>query len=116
MDILQTLIGALAPHLAELLTGGIFALAAWAVALLRAKVGVDLTARLKEIEARDRGALKEAIETGVRVALARGVTGPDMLDRVGSYVRQSVPDALDRLKPGDGVLSTLIDAQIARIR
>lgn len=69
---------------------------------IKTKTGLD-------VEKQDREALHSAIMTGVRVALSEG---PNVaLDRVKEvavhHAKTSVPDAIARLIPGEGVLERL---------
>lgn len=64
-----------------------------------------------QIEAQHRAALHEAIKSGVESALAHGTSvGLGTLKaHVVQHLRESVPDALKALTPGDGVLDRLVE-------
>ena len=77
----------------------------WAAAAAKRKFGID-------IDARHRESLHSALMTGARLAAARQMTGKAAVGLILDYVRQSVPDALDRLMPGQGVLADLAEAKL----
>lgn len=63
------------------------------------------------IEASHREALHQAIRSGVESAVKHGAgEGLETLKvHVVQHVRESVPDALRQLRPGDGVINRLIE-------
>lgn len=68
-----------------------------------------------QIEAQHRDALHRAIQSAVESAVHHG--GREALTTIKAHVvqhlRESVPDALKALTPGDGVLDRLIDRYVA---
>lgn len=64
-----------------------------------------------QIEARHREALHEAIRSGVESAVLHGpnVAIGTLKAHVVQHLRESVPDAMKALAPGDGVLDRLIE-------
>lgn len=64
-----------------------------------------------QIEARHREALHEAIKSGVASAIFHGpdVALGTLKTHVVQHVRESVPDALKALTPGDGTLDRLVE-------
>uniref|UniRef100_UPI0035B23C7B hypothetical protein n=1 Tax=Paenirhodobacter enshiensis TaxID=1105367 RepID=UPI0035B23C7B len=108
LDIINTI---LAPYLPDLIGAAVTALIGYAVALVRAKFGI-------EIEARNREALHSALTTGALLGLAKlGVTASK--DEVAAtsvaYVKASVPGALAKLAPSEGVLSALALSKVEQV-
>ena len=102
------LMEALAPHLVDASMAVVSLATGYVVILIRRYTGI-------QIEERHRQALHSAIRTAVVAMTERGLTGEDLVKAVKDYVRQSVPDALAWLVPGDGVLSTLIKAKVREL-
>lgn len=65
-----------------------------------------------EIEARHREALHSALMSGIRAALAQGLTGGDAVSAAVGYAVQSVPDAIVKLDPAADVLMSLARAKL----
>lgn len=67
------------------------------------------------IEAKHREALHEAIQTAVESALRNGPAEAfgTLRAQVIAHLKESVPDALKALTPGDGVLDRLIERYAA---
>jgi hypothetical protein len=105
---LMEIIEALAPHLIEALMALITLATGYGVVQFKRWTGI-------QIEERHRQALHSAIRTGVVALAERGLTGDELIKGVKDYIRQSVPDALASLVPGDGVLSTLIKAKVREL-
>ncbi|WP_374290232.1 hypothetical protein [Paenirhodobacter enshiensis] len=108
LDIINATI---APFLPDLIGAAVTALIGYAVALVRAKFGI-------EIEARNREALHSALTTGALLGLAKlGVTASK--DEVAAasvaYVKSSVPGALARLAPSDEVLTNLALSKVQQV-
>ena len=72
---------------------------------ISAKSGID-------IEAGDRSALHSALLTGARLALTRQLTGQAAIALILQYASKSVPDALSRLKPNQGILRDLAESKL----
>lgn len=102
---LQEISEALAPYLIEAMMSLVALATGYAAVLLRRWTGI-------QIEERHRAALHSAIRTGVLAALDKGISGETLVGVVRDYIAVSVPDALRRLAPGDGVLATLIRAKV----
>lgn len=105
---LTEILEALAPHLLEAFMALVTLATGYAVHLFRRWTGI-------QIEERHRQALHSAIRTAVVALTERGLTGEDLVKGVKDYLRQSVPDALAWLVPGDSVLSTLIRSKIREL-
>lgn len=67
-----------------------------------------------EIEARHREALHSALMSGIRAALARGLTGSSAVAAAIEHATKSVPDAISALKPGKGVLTSIAEGKLER--
>ena len=65
-----------------------------------------------EIEARHREALHSAIMTGIKSAVAAGFGKDKAMEVAVGYARQSVPDAMRRLKPVPEVLMDIAHAKL----
>ncbi|QFQ88252.1 hypothetical protein F8A10_12100 [Paracoccus kondratievae] len=76
-----------------------------AAAVARSRWGI-------EIEARHREALHSAIMSGVRSALARGLSGDAAVRAAISHASNSVPDAITALNPASGVLRSIAEAKL----
>jgi hypothetical protein len=105
---MQTILNFLLPHMLELLALILTGVIGWAAAAARAKWGID-------IEARHREALHSALMTGARMALQRGLSGPEAVTLATGYAESSVPDAIARLRPSESVLTNLARAKIAEV-
>ena len=68
-----------------------------------------------EIERAHREALHSALMTGARMALQRGLSGPDAVTLATGYAESSVPDAIARLRPSESVLTNLARAKLAEV-
>ena len=77
----------------------------WAAAKAKAKFGID-------IEARHRDALHSAIMTGVRLALANGMSKEAVVTAALDHARLSVPDAINALGAGKTVLINIAEAKM----
>ena len=91
------ILGILAPILTALI--------GWAAAAINRKTGID-------IEEKHRLALHSAIMTGVRLALAKGMTGPSVVTAALDHARLSVPDAINALGAGKTVLINIAEAKM----
>lgn len=108
LDIINTI---LAPYLPDLIGAAVTALIGYAVALVRAKFGI-------EIEARNREALHSALTTGALLGLAKlGITASKEEIAAASveYAKASVPGALARLAPSDEVLANLALSKVQQV-
>jgi len=78
--------------------------AAWAAATFKKKTGI-------EIDEKHLRAFHEAIKTGVESAMRHDVNASVSTVRahVVQHLKESVPEALTRLTPGDGVIDRLIE-------
>ncbi|MDD9740897.1 hypothetical protein PVW47_14045 [Marinovum sp. SP66] len=95
------------PQILEILGMIITVLIGLAAAQFRRWTGI-------EIEARHREALHSAIITGVKRAMRHG---PDRAvqewrDAAVTYAKASVPDAIRKLVPGDGILDSLAERYV----
>lgn len=91
----------LMPVIAAVLTLIVGYAATW----ISAKSGID-------VEAGDRNALHSALLTGARLALTRQLTGQAAIALILQYASKSVPDALQRLKPNQGILRDLAESKL----
>ena len=108
LDILNTLI---APYVADIAGAVATALIGYLVALVKARFGI-------EIEARHREALHSAMTTGMLLALSRlgvGASKTALTTAAVEYAKASVPDALKKLAPSDGVLADLAVSKLQSI-
>lgn len=96
----------MAPSLMELIGIALTGLLAWVARAMQRRWGI-------EIEARHREALHWALFTGIRTALARGLPEAQAVDLAIGYARESVPDALQALRPTEPVLTNLARAKLA---
>lgn len=106
MDLIKALLGNAELQTAILSLFGLF------LTYVIARVAAAFTALTGiQIEARQREALHEAIQSGVASAYKFGpdVAMATVKAHVIQYLRESVPGALKALTPGDGVLDTLIE-------
>lgn len=104
----QEIMEALAPHLIEAFMALVTLATGYVVVLVKRYTGI-------QIEERHRQALHSAIHTGVLALADKGLSGEQLIEGVKDYIRQSVPDALAYLIPGEGVLATLIRAKIKQL-
>lgn len=108
LDIINTII---APYLPDLIGAAVTALIGYAVALIKAKFGI-------EIEARNREALHSALTTGALLGLAKlGVTASkdELAAASVEYAKTSVPGALARLAPSNEVLTSLALSKVQKV-
>ena len=105
-DILQQLQPALISGLSLLLT----VLIGGAAQVAKQRFGL-------EIEARHREALHSALMSGARAAIADGPgAGKDVLvEQAVTYARESVPDAIARLRPSEAVLRRLVKGKLKEL-
>lgn len=84
---------------------------------IKAKTGL-------EIEAYHRDALHRALTTGARAALSKidgtwdlnaSAIRKEIHDQVKAYIQKSVPDAISKLNPTDGVKDDLVNAAIEKV-
>ncbi|RWR26808.1 hypothetical protein D2T29_19720 [Sinirhodobacter populi] len=68
-----------------------------------------------EIEAKHREALHSAIMSGIRSAVARGLTGPAAIDAAIQHATASVPDAIAALNPASQVLINIASAKLKEV-
>lgn len=70
-----------------------------------------------EIEARHREALHSALMSGVRAAIedGPGAAKDVLVEKAVTYARDSVPDAITRLRPSEAVLRRLVFAKLKEI-
>lgn len=103
---MEEIFEAIAPHLLELFMALVTLATGYATLKLRQLTGVELDAKHRE-------SLHSAIRTGVTVMLERGASGEVLKEGVKQYVKDSVPDAIKALLPGESVLENLIAAKAA---
>lgn len=77
----------------------------WVSVRVAKKTGLD-------IQAKHREALHSALMTAARLALAKQLTAVAAVELIMGYVRQSVPDALGKLKPSEDVLKSLATSKL----
>lgn len=65
-----------------------------------------------EIEAKHRDALQMAVMSGIRAAVSRGLTGRAAIEAALKHAATSVPDAIEILKPAEGVLASIAEAKL----
>lgn len=85
------------------------------IALMAWLARVSLYAKAKwgiEIEAKHREALHSAIMSGIRAALAKGLTGSEAVDAAVAHATASVPDAITALNPATQVLINIATAKL----
>ncbi|KUP91808.1 hypothetical protein [Tritonibacter horizontis] len=105
-DILQELTPVLLSGLSLLLS----ALIATAAQTAKQRWGLD-------IEARHREALHAALISGVKAAIERGPeeAAEVLIREAVDHAKASVPDAIQRLAPGEHVLDTLARSKLAGV-
>ena len=91
------ILGILAPILTALI--------GWAAAAINRKAGL-------EIDAKHREALQSALLNGARLAMSKQLTRQAAVDLVLSYVKDSVPGALEHFTPSAKVLTDLAEAKL----
>lgn len=101
------LLTALTPSLLDLAGVALTALIGLATVRFQRWTGI-------QIEARHREALHSAIMTAARVAVARKLAPDAATQFVSSYVRNSVPDALQQLAPPADTLDVLVRSRLAQ--
>lgn len=104
----QEVLEAILPHLIEAFMALVTLATGYVVVLFKRWTGI-------QIEERRRQALHSAIRTGVLALMDRGLYGEQLIEGVKDYIRQSVPDTLAALVPGESVLATLIKSKIREI-
>ena len=102
---LNTVIAAIAPQLLTAIGALLTVLIGWAADTARRRWGI-------QIEQAHREALHSAIMTGVKLALQRGMSGPQAAELAVGYARASVPDAIAALGARDDVLANLARAKM----
>ena len=105
---LNTVIAAIAPQLLTAIGALLTVLIGWAADTARRRWGI-------QIEQAHREALHSAIMTGVKLALQRGMSGPQAAELAVGYARASVPDAIAALGARDDVLANLARAKIGDV-
>lgn len=105
---LQAIYSAILPSLLEIIAVVLGALLIRATETARTRWGI-------EIEARHREALHSAMMSGIRAALARGLSGEAAISAAISYAGQSVPDALAKLSPTGEVLQSIAEAKLREV-
>jgi len=106
---MTTIIAAVAPQLLTAVGALLAVLIGWAADTARRRWGI-------QIEQAHREALHSAIMTGVKLALQRGMSGPQAAELAVGYARASVPDAIAALGARDDVLANLARAKIGDVR
>ncbi|RAZ82102.1 hypothetical protein [Cereibacter johrii] len=101
------LLTALTPSLLDLAGVALTALIGLATVRFQRWTGI-------QIEARHREALHSAIMTAAQVAVARKLAPDAATEFVSSYVRNSVPDALQQLAPPADTFDALIRSKLVR--
>lgn len=101
---LEELKEALTPHLIEAFMSLVMLMLGYATVLIKKWTGI-------QIEDKHRIALHSAIRTGVLLAAEKGLDRDALVQVAKDYAKQSVPDAIRYLVPGDGVLESLIIAK-----
>lgn len=113
-------VDAVMPYLIDLGLTAMFVLAAWVATALKKKLGVDIEAGLRTIEANHRDALHSALASAVAALVAKAPpdslsfdAGSRELADVLRYVRDSVPEALAHFQPSDALLAKLARAKLS---
>ncbi|GGW23921.1 hypothetical protein GCM10011452_09090 [Gemmobacter lanyuensis] len=106
---LNTVIAAIAPQLLTAIGALLTVLIGWAADTARRRWGI-------QIEQAHREALHSAIMTGIKLALQRGMSGPQAAELAVGYARASVPDAIAALGARDDVLANLARAKMGDMR
>lgn len=89
-----------------------------AIALMAWLARVSTYAKAKwgvEIEARHREALHSAIMSGIRAAVAKGLTGQQAIDAAVDHAAASVPDAISALNPASQVMVNIATAKLKEV-
>lgn len=94
---INLILGILAPILTALI--------GWVAAAISRKAGL-------EIDAKHREALQSALLNGARLAMSKQLTRQAAVDLVLSYVKDSVPGALEHFTPSTKVLTDLAEAKL----
>ena len=68
-----------------------------------------------EIEEGHRKALHSAAMSGIRAALARGLSGKPAMDAAVAHMLASTPDAIAALRPASGVLTSIAEAKLREV-
>ena len=102
---METILNAVVPQLLEIVALILAAVLTWAAAKAKAKFGID-------IEEKHRLALHSAIMTGVRLALANGMSKEAVVTAALDHARLSVPDAINALGAGKTVLVNIAEAKM----
>lgn len=105
-DILASTLAVLAPHILELIAALLLAVITRLAAALHRKWGI-------EIEERHRLALHQALMTGAREALGRGLAGREAVEHAIAHAGRSTADAIRTLRPAEGVLEKIAGAKVA---
>lgn len=85
------------------------------IALAGVLIRVSLIAKQRwgvEIDARHREALHSALMSGIRAALAQGLTGQAAVNAAVDHAARSVPDAIGRLAPTAQVITAIAEAKL----
>lgn len=119
----QPVLTATIPYLVDILLALFFGLAALVAGWLKSKWNIDITARLKEIEAKDRDAMHSAIGSAVAslvtkmgdpAKLSFSVGSPD-LAFVMNAIAKSTPDAFKNLAPTPDVVGKIAEAKLIQV-
>lgn len=105
---LEELKEALAPHVFEAIMSLITLALGYGTLLIRRWTGI-------QIEEKHMRALHSALRSGVLIGVERGLDKDALVQVAKDYARQSVPDAIRYLVPGEGVLESLILAKVQEV-
>lgn len=108
MDFLARLLDSLQPIILELLDYLIAIAIAWAALRFKQWTGVEIEKKMQDD-------LHRAAMTGARDAVARGLQGIKASEFVEGYMKESVPEAMARLKPSPVVLQTIARTKLAEV-
>lgn len=97
------------PYALEIVSLALSPVIFWASVQIARRTGLD-------IQQRHRDALHSALMTGARLALAKQLTAAAAIELILGYVRQSVPDAVNKLNPPKSVLENLAKSKIEAVK
>lgn len=113
---LQELGAQLAPHIAEAAAIIGTAIVAYVAKLFRDWVGLSNSANYAAIEEKHMRTLQSAIRSGVMYAMEGGDIDPGQIAaKAIAYAKESAPDAIGFLVPGDSFLAKLARAKITEL-
>lgn len=120
--VINGFLAALVPVVGSAAAAGLFAVAYWVASLLKKKTGIDITARIKEIESHNRGAFQSAAENEAGILIQRlgpliakmthfDVNDPDIAKAIQGVVNR-VPDAVKELGVTPETIAKTLEAKV----